>query len=223
MLQVRIRESEKEISRKILRGLINIYNRNVDRIIPTLTNRIQEETRKLYEKSSIYEALDVDGELAYHLGIPRNQSRVRIDTIIYSIIKGIKVERGNIKGFNVVGSVLVYILRSDLREIFNLPADVITVTNVSRQYPQGMILPIMEWLLREGDRITISQYEIRLQPDARSRSGGALMIKSDAGVWRLPPFWGSFREGDNPITRVLTRNVKFYSDFVGKIIQAELS
>jgi len=156
-----------------------------------------------------------DGSLAVHFGLPPDGRSQRIDAIVLAVANRMEIEYIpiNVHAGKFTNGIKFRVLTRDLSEVINLPEGFITTE-------KGQVLDWLHWLLTMGDRVIISEYEIRLGY-GKGRSGGGIMIADKAGVWRVPPeYSGTMR--NNWLTRAFKDNPNVYLSIIEKIIQAEL-
>jgi hypothetical protein len=226
-IQVRLIDPTNVIVKKILQGIVEDYNKLIIKVLPSMEARVREGTKAFFIKSDFYPAL-AGGELEGHFGFPKGTGVARIKSIIEAIANAMVVRNTPIRlsGKNFFGKLEIKVLRTDLNEIFSLPSNVTEVRNYSNRTKSGdedyEILPWVEWWLKRGGDIIISQYEISFETNAPgSRSGQAIMVSNDAGIWRVPnEYAGTI--GDNSLTRALLGRKNEYLAMLGSIIKSEI-
>ncbi|MFM7852641.1 MAG: hypothetical protein ACKO96_12190, partial [Flammeovirgaceae bacterium] len=84
-----------------------------------------------------------------------------------------------------------------------LPSDTLQAIakSVGQTSEKGVLLPWLSWLLYEGVSPIVRGYDVKITGNIYSRTGGALMIKSNKN-WRVPgEFAGTVT--DNWVTRAI--------------------
>lgn len=213
-ITIKLLESKKEISRKITQSIAKELSLAFRKAGPRIAGKIRSQTQKTLEGTEIYQSL-VSGELSQHFGFERLGGRARVDEIVATIVNNINVKYESIKaiGSNLKGGLSIGILLEGFTDILGLPASVVVTE-------KGQALPWLEWLLIRGDSIIITEHSIRFEP-GRGRSGGAIMIQNNAGVWRVPPEYAG-TVNDNWLTRGLIDASNIYISAINSIVKTEL-
>ena len=218
---IRLLESNQVIAQKILKALALDYNKAMNKAVPRIKSRIQTETKPFFINTDFYSSLS-GGDLEGHFGFPRD-GNYRIETIIDSIINRLFIKNipAVVSGHGFSGELQIAILRKDLDEVFSLSPRILNVYNYSRRYPEGQVLPWAEWWLKQGDTIIITGFRIDWGQTRGSRSGQALMIEENAGIWRVPPLHAG-NLNSNDLSRALLNSKIAYGNMLKKIIQEEI-
>lgn len=194
-LSLQLVESNAEIERKIKTELL----KEINKVMNTATNKIVTPIRNLV-KNSLMEQPEVKslsgGILAAEFGLPDGARR--IEDIINFWVSNIIVSKKNAtaSGGKVDSGLTIKMIQRDFEDVLRLPsASIIT--------EKGQELPWLEWLLKFGDRVIVRDYSVLFSNSRRtSRSGWAIMIKSNGRGWGVPPaFAGTIN--DNFVTRAL--------------------
>lgn len=208
-------EDDKTISNKILKGLAEEFNLRVSKKIAIIKNNISIEVVNFLKQSNIYKSL-ISGDLAAHFGLPISTRKTMVDNIVQKIGNNIEVEHRILKvrsgGFT--GGVEIGILVKDFSDILSMSEAFVTTE-------KGQVLPWLEWLLIKGNKIIISEHEIHLI-GGKGRSMGGIMVKNNAGVWRVPSEYSGV-VSNNWLTRMFSDNIIQFSDIINKILEKELS
>lgn len=206
-------ESNKKISNKILRALLEDVNKSFRSIIGKIENRIRAETISYLQGTGTYESL-IDGDLAGHFGLVIGARKTHVDAILQVIANNIEVEfkEYRLRADSFVGGIFIRAIIADFSDILDLPQ----ATQFTERFEP---LPWLRWLLTAGDRIIIKKYEIRFYP-GEGRSGKAIMMEDDAEVWRVPPEY-SGTETNNWLTKdILHRD---YLSIIDNIVSEEIN
>lgn len=207
-------ETDNVIGRRILKALVEEFNKNIPPIISKVTNLIRQETFHFFKNTPTYRSL-LDGELAGHFGLPTGNREGNLDTILTTIVNNMVIEYKpiNLRGSTFANGISVSVLIKDFSDILALAQSAVITE-------KGEILEWLDWLLRAGDKIIIRDYEIDFR-DGTGRSGLATMEELSGGVWRVPPEYAG-TISDNWLTRALLSNSKTYLNLLDNIIFSEL-
>lgn len=212
-INVRPVDSSDKIESEILSVLRTELNKIMRLAVPAIRTRIQDTCIKMIQDTSEYDSL-LSGELLGQLGIPDVNQRLR--HILDTIRRGVSVDHQpiHVQGKSLVGGIKIGMIKSDFEDILSLPD--------SQYISNGRyVIPWLEWLLIEGDRIVVLDYAvtyaINAQQRARSRTGLALMIPGSG--FRVDPRYSGTMD-DNFITRAFRGTA--IRDFVSDIVREEL-
>jgi len=184
------------IIQEILNNLKNQINNTFNKAIPKIINNIKDIVKQALISEPEYSSLKT-GTLRAEFGIefPEN-----IDRVIDALVSTLEVQKSEIKIVKnglTGGFSLKMIKKDDISGI--IYTDIASVID-----DKGYVLPWLEWLLLRGNEAIVKNYSVNYTSSPRSRSGMALMVKSDKS-WRVPPnFTGS--ENDNWITRAVKKS-----------------
>ncbi|MFO7745709.1 MAG: hypothetical protein R6V36_10040, partial [Psychroflexus sp.] len=173
---------------------------------------ISQVTLHYLRNTPTYTSL-LEGELAGHFGIPYQNRVSNVDSILQTIVSNMEVnhKRVTVTAGKFSGGLTVSILIKNFTDILSLPGAVVVTE-------RGDLLEWLNWLLTQGDRIIIRNYEVDIEPGT-GRSGLATMIPNDKSSWRVPPeFSGTIN--NNWLTRTLKS--KNYMSAIDQAIQKEL-
>lgn len=205
--------SDKEIVDLIIKEFVNKFNRQLPNIIKKISNDLRIATFNFLKTTPTYESL-LSGELAGHFGIPKVNRQYIIDSIIKSVADNMIVDyKPMVYGVGKFRhGIFIRALRKDMGEVLSLPGATIFSE-------KGDPLPWLDWLLLEGDKIIIREYEIDFRY-GQGRSGLAVMDEVDGGVWRVPAeFSGTIT--NNWLTNAIKSPT--YLSIIKKIIEQGLT
>lgn len=195
-LSLDLTDSTDVIVQQILENLKKEINNTFNKAIPKITDSIKDIIKQALISEPEYSSLKA-GTLRAEFGIefPEN-----IDRVIDALVSTLEVQKSEIR-----------ILRNGLSGGFSLTmikkddiSGVIYTDIASVIDNKGYVLPWLEWLLLKGNEVLVKNYSVNYTSSSRSRSGMALMVKSDRN-WRVPPnFTGS--ENNNWITRAVKKS-----------------
>lgn len=209
---VQLLESDSIIERKILENFAEEFNNSITSKISNIKQQLKYRTVEFIKGTATYFAL-VDGILASHFGLPLSSRKLMVDNIINTVANNIEIENKSIsiRGGNFYNGLEIRVLLVGFSDILAL-SDAVITTN------RGQDLPWLEWLLIRGDKIIISEYEIDLI-SGKGRSGGAIMVRNDASVWRVPPMYAGTINSNWLTKTILSQE---YKDIIEEILQKEL-
>ena len=209
------------IQKKLNIALRDELNRVFPKALPAIQSAIQNRSVTFFETAPEAIAL-INGPLDAHFGIPAGEAKSRVWKIIETVVNNIEVSftRISIRGTNFGGGFTVGAVISDFSDVLNLPeAHIIT--------DKGEDLPWLEWLLKKGNTIIIGDYSIKFGDYTsshgfwNSRSGKAIMIKQDGGLWRVPPqYAGTVR--NNWLTHSIADMSEAWLDMIGDVMQEQI-
>lgn len=212
-ISFKLLETQASISQKILEAIKDhlspIFTTN---FANTLKSVISKEVRAAIYQEPEYTSL-ISGQLKSELGIPDAASR--IDQLFQHWSDSIVVNISPIaaKSSRVVGKLSLSMIPSDFSDVIGMSASTIVDSNT------GSIIPWLQWLLLDGSKILIQNYEVRIGPNNNSRTGNAIMVVSNQKDWRVPPeFAGTVH--DNWITRAIQRLDQTIPDKIAKELES---
>lgn len=206
---VNIIEKNSDITKLILEQL----QKQVDNILNKSISYIVNDIKLLVKNALINEPEYISlkaGTLKAEFGIYNTSD---IDTVIDLLVNTLDIKKQPTKiltnslsgGFN-----LTMIKTDDISGV------IYTDSGNVQDTVNGYTLPWLEWLLLRGNETIVQNYSVSYNNSPRSRSGLALMVKSNTN-WRVPPnFAGT--TNDNWTTRAID---KIYDKIPG-IIQANI-
>lgn len=195
-LSINLLETTPQISNLIYNALrpevdkaLSIASKkSVDKIKPLLSDALRSEPE--------YQSL-TSGKLRLEFGIPSPGS---VDSIIEKLASTLTIENLPTKigsnGINA-GFKLIALKSDDMNGLLS-DTDALVVDT-----QRGYSLPWLSWLLYEGNKPIIKNYQVRLGNNPYSRTGMAIMVDS-SDSWRVPPeFAGT--ASSNWTTRAIER------------------
>lgn len=228
-MPIKLIDSKKEIIRKINEEAINIfknkfYNNNIK---DEIEEGVQHFILKYIRNTKVWQSLLNGGKkgLDAHFGIPREQLASKLESLlsIWANEISIKAEAVKFLGDTFIMTYKIEAIRADWADVLSSDAGV--TWNYSRNYPAGLRLPWLEWLLVSGDQLVIDGYTIDFgdYPSPKpSRSGKAIMRPKLS--WRIPTGFGPFNSDNNFITRALAQLAEdsHFHGYIETFIEAEL-
>ena len=192
-ISLRLLESDKDISNTILDAIISYMKPKIPTIVSNIKSKLPNIIKSFIVNEPEYQSLK-SGKLRYEFGIPDVSV---VDTIVDFWSNNFTVVSKHIakKNNQIFYSLSISMIRQNFNDVLSL-SDSIVYDNVS-----GITLPWLEWLLLDGGKIIVKNYEVKMGSNPRSRTGMAVMIESKKN-WRVPPeFAGTI--SNNWITRAI--------------------
>ena len=192
-LSLNLVESNGEIQNAILAALLpditSYMNKAFVKIKAELPIIVENSIRSSPEYLSL-----LSGKLRLEFGIPDAISKVLGLINIWISNIEYNYQPPKIQSLSIRSKLNIGLVRSDYSDV--LGSDFAEVMDQS-----GYTLPWLKWLLLDGNYLIVPNHQVIIGPSKSSRTGFAVMRKSNAG-WKVPSeFAGT--EDDNWITRSL--------------------
>lgn len=175
---IQLSDTDSEISKAIMDSLRSylsgVFNRIPSKISTTIKDIVRESLRAEPEYISLK-----NGKLKSEMGIPNSSD---IDTVIELLVNTIEIQNIPISysSRSLSGGFRLTMIKSD---------DLGGVISASAAYvndsQRGYSLPWLEWLTLRGNEIIVYNYDVKIGPNPRSRTGNAIMVQSNRN-WRVP-------------------------------------
>lgn len=188
--------SETAIAREMSKALISDVDIWMRKAVIFFKREIPPIIREHIESSPEYISI-LNGQLKYSFGIANPQEKLTglLDIWMNSI--DVQYTRPTINGRGQVkASITVSMMKVDFSDV--LYSEYASVYDQER----GYVLPWLEWLVLEGNRVIVKDSKIVFGPNPRSRTGGAVMQKDTKSKWKVPSTY-SGTIGNNWITRAI--------------------
>lgn len=205
-----IKQSDNRIARDILKLLVPEVKNYFDSILNNIRDPLKNLIIDAIKKAPEYDSL-INGTLKAEFGLPDSDSRVNM---IIQTLDNINVKSKKIiikGGEQLSGGFELTMIPSSYSSILSLP-------EATFKTEKGKDLHWLEWLLLLGNETIIKDYEVKLGPDPRSRTGMAVMRGVVSGKWSVPPqFAGTANNNwitraidsvDNDIENLITTNMR---------------
>lgn len=187
-------DSSKEIQQNILKAMLPEVSSLMNKGITKLKSNLPNIIRQAIINTPEYESLS-RGKLKYEFGIANVDSKLASLISVWSTNIQYTYKAPNIIAGRIRSSFSASMIRADFSDV--LYADFAAVVDTLR----GYTLPWLEWLLLEGNKTIVRNYEVILGPNRSSRTGYALMKPSNRS-WKVPSeFSGTIN--NNWITRAI--------------------
>lgn len=209
-ISIKLLDSNSEIYRKILDALLPQITQYMNGVVQKLKLEISPIIEQVIRNSPEYEAILV-GKLKYELGIP--DPSVKLEGLIDIWLNSIEYNYNKpiISNNKIKSSFSVNMIRVDFSDV--LSTDFAKVVDTIRGYE----LPWLQWLLLDGTKTIISDYEVLFGQNRASRTGFAIMTPSN-NSWRVPSNYAG-TIGDNWITRAIDSASPQIQNILDKAIQ----
>lgn len=191
-------DTQADISRKILVSLRDYLRPILNTVANSVRKNISKDIEEAIRAEPEYTSL-LSGLLRSELGVPDAASR--LDTIFTAWANNavFTVQPVTIKASGLSGGFSLSMIQSDFSDILGL-SDAVVTDDIS-----GSKVEWLRWLLLEGGKtIIVRNYEVSYPgSNSRSRTGNAVMVKSDKH-WKIPAVFAG-EEDNNWITRAIGR------------------
>ncbi len=189
------------IEKRILRAIIDLMNVKFPLIVSAVEADIANNFARIFLSEPEAQSLE-SGDLMIRFGLSPSTTIPALDMILNTLANSVKVKftKFSLSGTRINGGLKIEAVRDDFKDIIGLPVSTITTTN-------GTNLPWLEWLLLEGDKIVVADYNVRYGNFPSSRSGGGIMVESKGG-FRVPPQYSGVID-NNWITRAIDSSIKY--------------
>ena len=177
-LSLSVLETNSAINKMILDSLRVELDRTMQKSAQQLPAKIRPLLSDALKQEPEYSSLK-SGNLRFEFGRPDSSA---IDDVVEKIASTITINASPIKisGAGLSGGfTLTAIKTDDINGIINDSSAIMEDT------ARGYSLPWLEWLLFRGNQTIIKGYGVKLGPNNNSRTGNAIMVRSD-GSWRVP-------------------------------------
>jgi hypothetical protein len=189
-LSLELIDTEQQIQKAILSALLGDANKIMLKAVKQLKRRIPNIIESAIVSQPEYSSL-IGGRLRDEFGVPDAASK--IDNLL-KLWKNIEVtyQSPKIRSGQIISSISIEAIRSDYSDVLSSPS-------AKQKTKKGQSLAWLDWLLIQGDKIIIKEYEIS---GGEGRAGRLVMKKTVTGKWGVPSgFAGS--PNDNWITRAI--------------------
>lgn len=193
-IQFKLIENNRALQNEVLKALLPEVSRFIDSGIAKVKSALPNIIRQAIINTPEYNSL-LNGELKYEFGIANVDSKLSSLLTAWSTNIQYSYRSPSIKGSSIKGSFSANCIKVDFSDV--LYTDYAAVVDTIRGYS----LPWLEWLLLDGNKTIVKNYEVVVGPFSNSRTGLAVM-KPSRKAWRVPSqFSGTIN--DNWITRAI--------------------
>lgn len=197
LFKLNLLESNNQISQNILKALLPDVIDYLKDVTTYLKTNIPPVIQNAIINSPEYQSI-LNGQLQYEFGIP--DPGQKLSGLLNLWINNVEVVYNQpiISGNKIKGSFSVNMIKIDFSDVLYSEYAVV-IDNL-----RGYTLPWLEWLLLEGNKTIIQNYNIIIGPSRYSRTGMAIM-KESSSSWKVPSqFAGTI--SDNWITRAIDKS-----------------
>jgi hypothetical protein len=191
---IKLLDSNSEIYKKILTGLLPQIDKYMNRAVKDIQSNISPIIQSAIRNSPEYESILL-GQLKYELGIPNPAINLEGLINIWTNSIEFSYNRPIISNNKIKSSFSVNMIRADFSDV--LSTDFAIVVDTVRGYD----LPWLKWLLLDGTKTIVQDYEVLFGQNNASRTGFAIMTPSNRS-WKVPSQY-SGTISDNWITRAI--------------------
>lgn len=194
-MKIRVQESEAEIAREIL----NCLKSELDKALRDTALALRPIARAILGNriavDETWQSLH-GGKLQAEFGLD-STALSGLQDILDTWLKNINVDYKpiTITGSTLKGGFILDMIKEDWSDVLSSSAAVVVTKT-------GQVLPWLEWLLINGSKIIVRDFELVMKSSSRSRSGMALMVKKSSGRWRVPPEYAG-TTNNNFMTKIL--------------------
>ena len=205
-----IKQSDNRIIKDILKLLVPEVKDYFDSILNNIRDPLKNLVIDAIKKAPEYDSL-LNGNLKAEFGLPDSDSRVNA---IIQTLDAINVKSKKIiikGGEQLSGGFELTMIPINFSNILKLPEATFTTE-------KGDDLNWLQWLLLFGNETIIKDYEVKLGPNPKSRTGMAVMRGVISGKWSVPSrFAGTVNNNwitraidsvDNEIENLISTNIR---------------
>lgn len=191
-LRIDIAESNAQVFKLVANAIADELNDALSAAALPMEKKIRTLVRDAIQGQPEWFALD-GGQLTEEFGLTTAQSK--LNTIMRVWIQNITVifDKFKLSGSQLRGRYEISMIKGDW-------SDVLAAPEAKQITEKGVALPWLQWLLIEGDKVIIRDYELTMGKKP-GRAGGKIMVKNK-GRWRVPPQY-SGTTNDNFVTRAI--------------------
>ncbi len=207
-MPLQLQQSDDQIVRLILDALVEEVNRCFSLASQDIVERAKNALKTALINTPEYQSL-INGKLLTEFGLTDAQGKMA--SILNIWLNSFYID---IKSAYKYGNQVKAIM-----EIGAVPADyvdVLTVPEAQQITAKGQSLPWLDWILIQGDKTIINEYEVVAKASTNSRTGNSIMVKT-GGRWRVPPEFAG-----TPQNNFVTRAIESIENNINDIIQEEV-
>lgn len=191
---INLLDTDSQIANNILKAILPEAKNLMDEALSKIKTLLPPLVNSAITNSSEYRSL-LDGQLKYEFGIPDAASKLAGLLNIWSNNLNQVYNPPTIQNGQIKASFSVNMIRVDFSDVLY------TDYAIMQDSIRGYNLPWLQWLLLEGNRTLVSNYQVTIGPHKSSRTGMAIMSPNKKS-WRVPSAYAG-TEINNWITRAL--------------------
>ena len=186
-------KSDKQIIDSIIDEIIRYLQPKFVKAINGTKSQLSQSLIKALKNEPEYQSLK-SGKLRYEFGIPDTSV---VDNIIEIWANNFFIEANLIKkrGSQITGSFFIGMVKENFEDVLS-SGDALVYDNIS-----NITLPWLNWLLLDGGKILVRNYEVKMGPNPRSRTDMAVMIESNKN-WRVPSEFAGTIKNNWPVRAI---------------------
>ncbi len=192
MLNIKILESDRQISALINKGLASAFDKTIKQNVPALRTKMRSIIAGALYNSHEIRSLS-GGTLMADFGLTSDPSNNIVSSVVASMT--ITTKRTTSSSSTIRGGFTLTLQPSDYTNLLSLPS--------AQQLIDGGSIPWLEWLLTLGDSIIIANFGVEYGPFGRT--GKAHMIES------AKPFKVNSSFSGTPNNNFITRAIQTVS------------
>jgi hypothetical protein len=207
---VKLVDNNSTISREIIKALLPDIQKYFNGIAAKISKSIPDLVINSIMNQPEYASL-MSGALQYEFGLPDPANR--LSEILSTIRANTQIinKSPQLKGNKISAGIKFSMIKSDFSDLLSLGGASLTTE-------KGSKLDWLDWLLKQGDSIIISDYNFIFGPSKYSRTGMGIMKEVTGGSWRVPPeFAGTIN--NNWITRAIDAASSDIDNLINKVFQ----
>jgi hypothetical protein len=202
-------QSPQEIENIILSNIAENINIVFSKSLTSLQKSIPNILYKAIISEPEYQSL-ISGKLLYEFGIPDASKKVNNIINIWTNNFFIETIPVSIQGSRITGGFRINMIKDNYDDVLSSESAYVI------DEAKALKLPWLEWLLLNGGKIIIRNYEVQVGASPYSRTGLAIMKPSKKN-WRVPSEFAGTKD-NNWITRALNK----LDESIPNIIQKEI-
>lgn len=208
---IKILESKNEITNRILKALLPDIQKYMQTAINIMKVNLPFIIRDAITNTEEYSSL-IGGKLKYEFGIPDPEIKIAGLLSVWSQNINISYSQPIIFKDQIKSSFSISMIRVDFSDV--LYTDYAKVYDIDR----GYVLPWLEWLVLEGNKVIVKDHRVVFGGNRRSRTGFAIMRGDSGSAWKVPAqFAGT--ESDNWITRAIDSSIPDVYDLLEEALR----
>ena len=200
---------EQEINKIIIKRFDTRFRDIGSKLTKILRTTIEQAITSSHDYSDV-----ISGGLKTELGVVDPQTHLDQMVSIISSSTHVTTSRLRVVSGSVVGDMTAKAVLSDFSDVFNAGIGLYTTL-------KGDVIPWLEWLLKEGDKIIIRNYGVEFGHPEDSRTNDAIMRLNRRG-WRVPSQYSGTIE-NNFITRAIDSSLNKMQDEIQKVFKQGLT
>lgn len=186
-------KTDKQIVDLILDEIIKYLQPKFVKAINGTKSELSKALISALKSEPEYQSLK-SGKLRYEFGIPDTGI---VDNILEIWANNFFIEANPIKkrGSQITGSFFIGMVKENFDDVLS-SGDALVYDNIS-----NITLPWLNWLLLDGGKILVRNYEVKMGPNPRSRTDMAVMIESNKN-WRVPSEFAGTIKNNWPVRAI---------------------